>query len=328
MFKAILLEEAQGSITAAVRELDEKLLPEGDVTVSVEYSSLNYKDGMIINGLGKLVRNYPHVPGIDMVGRVCESHHEKFSVGDHVLLTGWRFGEIRWGGFAQKARVNGDCLLPLPDGLDAKRAMGIGTAGLTAMLALMSLEDHGLRPNSGKVLVTGAAGGVGSVAIALLKALGYAVAASTGRSETHPYLESLGATTILERKVLSEPVKRPLESATWAACIDSVGGSTLARVLAQMAYGGSVAAVGVAAGPNLETSVIPFLLRSINLLGIDSVMCPMPRRQLAWQRLAKELPRSKLDSITVDVSLNDLVNYARDILNGGVRGRVVVDVNG
>ena len=327
MFKAILLEEIQGTVAATIKELDEKDLPEGNVTVSVEYSSLNYKDGMIINGLGNLVRNYPHVPGIDMVGTVCESQHANFRIGDQVLLTGFRFGEIRWGGFAQKARVNGDWLLPLPTGLDAKRAMGIGTAGLTAMLALMSLEEHGLRPEKGKVLVTGAAGGVGSVAIALLKALGYTVTASTGRVETHPYLESLGAAAILERRVLAEPSKRPLESATWAACIDSVGGSTVARVLAQMAYGGCVAAVGVAAGPKLETSVIPFLLRGVNLLGIDSVMCPMPRRQLAWQRLAKELPRNKLESITVVVTLNNLVEYARDILGGGVRGRIVVDVN-
>jgi len=333
MFKAIVLEEAEAGISAALQELDEDRLPafpESDrpVTVNVEYTTLNYKDGLILNGLGRLVRHYPHIPGIDFAGTVAASAHPDFKAGDRVVLTGWRVGEATWGGHAQKARVKGDWLVPLPDGLTAKRAMAIGTAGFTAMLAVMALEEHSLTPDKGEVLVTGAAGGVGSVAVATLANLGYRVTASTGRAETHEYLRGLGATEIVAREELAEPSKRPLESERWAGCVDSVGGTTLARVLGQMTYGSSVAAVGLAGGNALETTLLPFLLRGVNLLGIDSVMCPLARRCDAWSRLAKELPMDKLDAITTDVRLGDLLGLGKDILKGKVRGRLVVDCRG
>ncbi len=331
MFTAILLEESDGEVSAAIAELEDSRLPafdgEGGVTVSVEYSTLNYKDAMILNGLGRLVRAYPHVPGIDFAGTVAASAHPDYAPGDQVILTGWRVGELTWGGHAQKARVKGDWLVPLPAGLTSKRAMALGTAGFTAMLALMALEDHGLAPDQGEVLVTGAAGGVGSVAVALLAALGYRVAASTGRAETREYLRSLGAETIITRADLSAPPERPLESARWAGCIDAVGGTTLARVLAQTAWHGSVAAVGLAGGDTLETSVLPFLLRGVSLLGIDSNLCPGPRRRQAWARLASELPMDKLDALTREAGLADLPRLAGEILEGQVRGRLVVDVN-
>ena len=331
MFKAILLEQTDGEVSAAIAELEDSRLPafpgEGGVTVSLEYSTLNYKDAMILNGLGRLVRAYPHVPGIDFAGTVAASAHPDYAPGDQVILTGWRVGELTWGGHAQKARVKGDWLVPLPDGLTSKRAMALGTAGFTAMLALMALEDHGLAPDQGEVLVTGAAGGVGSVAVALLAALGYRVAASTGRAETNEYLRSLGAETIITRADLSAPPERPLESARWAGCIDAVGGTTLARVLAQTAWHGSVAAVGLAGGDTLETSVLPFLLRGVSLLGIDSNLCPGPRRRQAWARLAADLPMAKLDAMTREAALADLPRLADEILKGQVRGRLVVDVN-
>lgn len=330
MFKAIVLEEAEKGVSAALQELNEDRLPafpESDrpVTVNVEYTTLNYKDGLILNGLGRLVRSYPHVPGIDFAGTVAESAHPDFKPGDRVVLTGWRVGEATWGGHAQKARVKGDWLVPLPDGLTTRRAMAIGTAGFTAMLAIMALEEHGLAPDDGEVLITGAAGGVGSVAVATLAKLGYRVAASTGRREQHAYLHDLGATEIVAREELAEPSKRPLESERWAGCIDAVGGTTLARVLGQMAYGTSVAAVGLAGGNTLETTVLPFLLRGVNLLGIDSVMCPPDRRRTAWARLAEELPLDKLDAMTTEVRLGDLIGLGKDILKGQVRGRLVVD---
>jgi acrylyl-CoA reductase (NADPH) len=289
---------------------------------------LNYKDGMILRGLGRLVRQYPHIPGVDFAGTVEKSSHPAFQPGDPVLLTGWRVGEQYWGGHAQKARVKGEWLVPIPQGLTSRRAMAIGTAGFTAMLAVMALEDHGLRPDAGEVLVTGAAGGVGSVAVAVLAKLGYQVAASTGRADTHAYLKSLGATTIVPREELAEPSKRPLESERWAGCIDSVGSTTLARVLTQMRYRGAVAAVGLAGGPALETTVVPFLLRGVSLLGIDSVMCEMPRRRAAWARLVADLPVDKLDQITTVAGLADLPRLADEILKGRIRGRVVIDVNG
>ena len=327
MFKALLLEETDGKVNASLRELDESRLPDGDVTVAVEYSTLNYKDGMILNGIGRLVRTYPHVPGVDFAGTVAESTHPDFSSGDTVVLTGWRVGEAHWGGHAQKARVKGDWLVPLPRGLGAKQAMAIGTAGFTAMLAVMALEDHGVTPDKGEVLVTGAAGGVGSVATAILAKLGYRVAASTGRAETHGYLRALGASAIVDRAELAEPATRPLDKERWAGCVDSVGGTTLAHLLTQMAYRGSVAAVGLAGGNKLETTVIPFLLRGVNLLGIDSVMCPPDRREAAWQRLAEDLPLDKLESMIVEATLGDLPRLAGEILKGQVKGRVVVDVN-
>lgn len=331
MFKAMLLEQSGDKITASIQDLPESRLPSypdgGEVTVAVEYSTLNYKDGMILRGLGRLVREYPHIPGVDLAGTVEQSNHPAFQTGDPVLLTGWRVGELHWGGYAQKARVKGEWLVPLPDGLTTKRAMAIGTAGFTAMLAVMALQEQGVAPASGEVLVTGAAGGVGSIAVAILTKLGYQVAASTGRAETHAYLKSLGAINILAREELAEPSKRPLDSERWAGCIDSVGGTTLGRVLTQMRHDGVVAAVGLAGGPTLETTVLPFLLRGVKLLGIDSVICPSERRLAAWERLVADLPMDKLDDITATAGLADLPRLADDILKGQVRGRLVIDVN-
>jgi acrylyl-CoA reductase (NADPH) len=329
MFKAILLEETDGNVTASLQNLEEAQLPAHDrpVMVKVEYTTLNYKDGMILNGLGRLVRSYPHVPGVDFAGVVEASEHPDYKAGDRVVLTGWRVGELTWGGYAQKARVNGDWLVPLPKGLTAKRAMALGTAGFTAMLAIMALETHGIGPNRGEVLVTGAAGGVGSVAVAVLAQLGYKVAASTGRAETHDYLRELGATTILDRAELAEVSKRPLERERWAGCVDSVGGTTLAHVLAETAYRGAVASVGLAGGNTLQTTVLPFLLRGVNLLGIDSVMCPRPQRKEAWGRLVRDLPMDKLDAMIREAGLAELLPLSQDILDGKIRGRLVVDVN-
>ncbi len=333
MFKAILLEESDGKITAGIQDLDEVRLPdlEDAVTVAVEYSTLNYKDGMILTGLGRLVRSYPHVPGVDFAGVVEASDHPDYKPGDRVVSTGWRVGEMTWGGYAQKARVKGDWLVPLPEGLTAKRAMALGTAGITAMMAVMALEEHGVAAAGsgpgGEVLVTGAAGGVGSVAVALLAKLGYRVAASTGRQETHGYLRALGAATIVERAELAEVSKRPLARERWAGCVDSVGGTTLAHVLTETAHSGSVAAVGLAGGSSLETTVLPFLLRGVNLLGIDSVMCPQARRRAAWARLVKDLPMEKLDAMTETATLGDLMALGQKILKGQVRGRLVIDVN-
>lgn len=326
MFKAILLEESDGKVTAGLTELEESLLPEGDVTVAVEYSTLNYKDGMILNGLGRLVRSYPHVPGVDFAGTVEESAHPRFKPGDKVVLTGWRVGEMHWGGYAEKARVKGDWLVPLSEGLTTRQAMAIGTAGFTAMLAVMALEKHGLDPAEGEVLVTGAAGGVGSVAVAVLHKMGYRVAASTGRPETHDYLKDLGASTLIDRQEIATPSGRPLDKERWQACIDSVGGATLACVLPQIAYRGSVAAVGLAGGNKLETTVLPFLLRGVKLLGIDSVMCPLEEREAAWRRLRKDLPMDKLEGMIREATLADLPALGSEILKGQVRGRVVVDL--
>ena len=327
MFKAVVLEESDGKVAASLQELDESRLPEGDVTVAVEHSTVNYKDGMILKGIGRLVRTYPHVPGVDFAGTVEASEHADYKPGDKVVLTGWRVGEVHWGGFAQKARVKGDWLVPLPDGFETRQAMAVGTAGFTAMLAVMALEEHGLAPGKGEVLVTGAAGGVGSVAVAILAKLGYQVAASTGRAETHDYLKALGATTLVAREELSEPPSRPLDKERWAGCIDSVGGTTLAHLLTQMAYGSSVAAVGLAGGNELQSTVLPFLLRGVNLLGIDSVMCPQDRRRKAWARLASDLPMEKLESMINVIGLSDLLGIGDEILKGKVRGRTVVDVN-
>lgn len=327
MFKALVVDSVDGKISASVQTLEESRLPEGDVTVAVEYSSVNYKDGLTVTGGGGLVKQYPHVPGIDFSGTVLTSTHRDYQPGDKVILTGWRVGEVRWGGFAQKARVNGDWLVPLPPGLSSRQAMAVGTAGLTAMLAVLSLEAHGIAPDAGEVLVTGAAGGVGSVATALLAQRGFRVVASTGRAETHDYLKSLGAAEVIDRSAFAEPAKRPLESERWAGCIDSVGGNTLARVLAQTRYGGSVAAVGLAGGSKLEHTVIPFLLRGVNLLGIDSVMCPRPRRIEAWSRLQQDLPLDRLALASQDAPLAEVPRLAAEVLKGQVRGRTVIDVN-
>lgn len=326
MFNALMVDDAGGRVAASIQEIDEARLPQGSVAVAVEFSSVNYKDGLVITGAGGLVKHYPHVPGIDFAGTVISSDDPACKIGDAVILTGWRVGEVRWGGLAQKAVVNAGWLVPLPAGLSARQAMAIGTAGFTAMLAVIALEAHGLTPASGDVLVTGAAGGVGSVATAILAKRGYQVVASTGRADAHDYLRLLGATTVIDRSPFSEPAKRPLEGERWAACIDSVGGNTLARVLSQVKYGGSVAAVGLAGGSQWAATVIPFLLRGINLLGIDSVMCPMARRLEAWRRLRSDLPLDRLETMTVDARLEDVPRLAREIVQGLVRGRVVVDV--
>jgi acrylyl-CoA reductase (NADPH) len=329
MFRALVLEkDTEGQAAASIKELDNSDLPQGDVTVAVEYSTVNYKDGLCLsaNG-GGLVRNYPHVGGIDFAGTVEASDDARYKPGDKVVLTGWRVGEVHWGGYAQKARVKADWLVPLPAGLSTRDAMAVGTAGLTAMLAVLALEDHGLTPAKGEVLVTGAAGGVGSVAVAILAQLGYQVAAVTGRVETEAYLRDLGAARIIARADLAETVKRPLESETWAGCVDAVGGAMLARVLGQMKYGASVAAVGLAGGAALPTSVIPFIIRGVNLLGIDSVTRPFADRQRAWARIVHDLPMAKLHAMVHPATLADLPDLGRAILKGEVQGRVVVDVN-
>ena len=328
MFNALIVEkDDEGKTSASVQQIGEDRLPEGEVTVAVEYSTVNYKDGLCIGPGGGLVRNYPHVPGIDFAGTVESSDDPRYKAGDKVVLTGWRVGEAHWGGYSQKARVKADWLVPLPQGLDAKQAMAVGTAGFTAMLSVMALEDHGLKPGNGPVLVTGAAGGVGSVATAILANLGYEVAAVTGRPETEDYLKSLGATQIVPRGELNETTKRPLEGETWSGCVDAVGGEMLARVLGQMKYGASVAAVGLAGGAKLPATVIPFLLRGVNLLGIDSVMQPYDNRLRAWERVAKDLPMDKLEAMIQPATLSDLPQLGADILNGQVKGRVLVDVN-
>ncbi|SHJ06692.1 acryloyl-CoA reductase [Wenxinia saemankumensis] len=329
MFNALIVEkdEATGETRAGVQQIDEGRLPQGDVTVAVEYSTLNYKDGLTLGPGGGLVKSYPHVPGIDFAGTVEASDDDRYAPGDKVVLTGWRVGEIHWGGYAQKARVRADWLVPLPEGLTTRQAMAVGTAGFTAMLAIMALEAHGLTPERGPVLVTGASGGVGSVAVATLAQLGYEVAAVTGRPEGADYLRDLGAARIVPREELAETVKRPLEKESWAGCVDAVGGAMLARVLGQLSYGGSAAAVGLAGGADLPASVVPFLLRGINLLGIDSVMRPYADRVEAWSRVARDLPMDKLEAMVRPATLSDLPGLGADILKGQVRGRVLVDVN-
>lgn len=327
-FRALVVTKGDdGATSAAVREVDDADLPAGEVTVAVEYSTLNYKDGLCLGPGGGLVRSYPHVPGIDFAGTVEKSVDPRFAPGDKVVLTGWRVGEAQWGGYATRARVKADWLVPLPAGLTTRQAMAVGTAGFTAMLAVMALEDHGLQPGNGPVLVTGAAGGVGSVATAILARLGHEVAAVTGRPESADYLTRLGATRIVPRADLAETVKRPLESETWAGCVDAVGGAMLARVLGQMRYGASVAAVGLAGGAALPATVVPFLLRGVNLLGIDSVMCPTARRIQAWERVGRDLPLDLLETMVQPAGMADLPALGAAILKGGVQGRVVVDVN-
>ncbi|HSA79330.1 MAG TPA: MDR family oxidoreductase [Geminicoccaceae bacterium] len=325
MFKALVLNKQDDRVTAAVEEVDESRLPEGDVTVAVKHSTLNYKDGLIILNKAPLVRSFPHVPGVDFAGRVVGSAHPDWRPGDPVVLTGWGVGERHWGGHAQRARVKGDWLVPLPADWTTEHAMAVGTAGFTAMLAVMALENHGLEAGAGEVLVTGAAGGVGSVAVAVLARLGHQVTASTGRAASHEYLKSLGASKVIDRAEFAEPSSRPLESERFAACIDSVGGTTLARVLAQMKYRCSVAAVGLAGGSELHATVIPFLLRGVNLLGIDSVYQPMAPRRAAWQRLARDLDLRVLEAMTQQATLKDLPRLAGEILKGQIQGRVVVE---
>jgi acrylyl-CoA reductase (NADPH) len=327
MFKALVVDNNGGTVGASLQNIDEATLPAGNVRVAVEYSTVNYKDGLVVTGQGGLVKRYPHVPGIDFAGTVIDSAHPGHKPGDKVVLTGWRVGETQWGGFSQKASVNGDWLVALPAGLTTRQAMAIGTAGFTAMLAVMALESHGLTPSAGELLITGAAGGVGSVAVALLAKLGFQVAASTGRADARDYLEKLGAASVIDRSPFAEPAKRPLEGERWAGCIDSVGGNTLARVLAQTRYGGSVAAVGLAGGNKLDHTVLPFILRGVNLLGIDSVMCPIPQRIQAWNRLRRDLPLDMLEAMTRVAPLSDVPEIAAQILRGQIRGRIVIDVN-
>ena len=328
MFNALVVNKGEDEKTsAAVEQISVDQLPEGNVTVAVEYSTVNYKDGLCIGSGGGMVRNYPHVPGIDFSGTVEASDDDRYSPGDKVILTGWRVGEVHWGGYSQKARVNADWLVPLPELISSKQAMAIGTAGLTAMLAIIALEQHGLQKSNGSILVTGGSGGVGSVAIAILSNLGYEVATVTGRPESADYLKSLGASIIVPREELNEAIKRPLEKQVWSGCVDTVGGEMLSRVFGQMFYGSSVAAVGNAGGARLPASVMPFILRGVNLLGIDSVMQPYENRLKAWERLALDLPMDKLEAMITPATLSDLPRLGSDILKGRVRGRVVVDVN-
>jgi acrylyl-CoA reductase (NADPH) len=324
-FRALVLREGGGKVTPRLEEVDETRLPKGEVTVAVEYSTLNYKDGMILQGIGRLVRAYPHVPGIDFAGIVERSDSRAFNPGDRVVLTGWRVGEAQWGGYAEKARVKAEHLVHLPESLSTRQAMAIGTAGFTAMLAVIALEKHEFGAGS-EVLVTGAAGGIGGVAIALLARLGHKVVASTGRAELKNYLKGLGAAEIVDRAAFSTPPARPLDRERWDGAIDAVGGATLATILTQLKYRASVAACGLAGGSNLPANVIPFLLRGINLLGIDSVMCPKWPRIDAWQRLARDLPLEKLDAMTEEVPLSGVAALAPKILSGAVRGRTVIDV--
>jgi acrylyl-CoA reductase (NADPH) len=325
-FTALMLEERDGKVRAGLQQVEDGALPDGDVTVRISHSTLNYKDGLILNGLGRLVRKYPHVPGIDFAGVVEESTHPEWKRGDKVILTGWRVGEMQWGGYAEKARVKGDWLVRLPQGLTPARAMAVGTAGFTAALAVAALERHGLAPGAGEVAVTGAAGGLGSVAVALLARGGHRVTASTGRAETHGYLRELGATSIIDRAELAQASDKPLLGERWAGAVDSVGGSTLASLLAGMRYRSSVAACGLAGGSKLETTVIPFIIRGVNLLGIDSVMAPMAERREAWSRIVRDLPMELLDRMTTTVGLKDLPELGARILKGNVQGRVVVEI--
>ena len=326
MFKGILITQTDSTREAKLADIDEAQLPEGDVTVRVGYSTLNYKDGLAITGKSPVVRKYPMVPGIDFAGMVEASSHPDWKPGDKVVLNGWGVGEGHWGGLAQKARVKGEWLVPLPAAFLPKQAMAIGTAGYTAMLCVLALEKHGVKPADGEVLVTGAGGGVGSVAIAVLAKLGYKVVASTGRPQEAEYLKSLGAAEIVDRAQFSAPGK-PLQKERWAAAVDAVGSHTLANVCAATKYRGAVAACGLAQGMDFPASVAPFILRNVTLYGIDSVMCPKAPRVEAWSRLARDLDPQKLDTITHEIALKDAVAAGADILAGKVRGRIVVDVN-
>jgi len=326
-FQGLLLDEKAGKTTAAFCDLTLERLPPGEVLVSVAWSSLNYKDALAVTGRGKIVRQFPMVPGIDLAGTVEESSSPEFKRGDKVVVTGCGLGEDRWGGYAQMARVKVESIVPLPGRLSLKQAMAIGTAGFTAMLCVMALEDHGLKPGDGEVAVTGAAGGVGSVAVALLAKLGHAVAASTGRKEAHAYLKSLGASRIVERNFFKAPAGKPLGSQRWAGAVDTVGGQTLASLIGSLGYGRSVAACGLAGGAELNTTVYPFILRGVNLLGINSSLTPYNRRLKAWKRLAKELPLDLLDSMTSTAPLSEVPGLSEQMIEGRIRGRTVIEIN-
>jgi acrylyl-CoA reductase (NADPH) len=324
-FKAIRIDKAEKGTTAALTQFDEAELMEGDVTLRVEWSTVNYKDGLALTGKAPVVRRFPMIAGVDLAGTVEQSSHPQWKAGDKVICTGWGLGETHLGAYAEKARVKGDWLVRLPEGMSAREAMAIGTAGFTAMLAVLALEKHGLAPTHGPVVVTGAAGGVGSVATAVLSKLGYHVIASTGRMSEAPYLGDLGAAEVIDRNELSGPAK-PLAKERWAGGIDSVGSTTLANLLSMTKYGGAIAACGLAAGMDLPSSVAPFILRGVCLLGIDSVMCPIEQRKVAWRRLASDLDRAKLAEITHEIGLDRVVDAGAKILAGQVRGRIVVKI--
>lgn len=327
MFNGILIEKDDQGYRAAVKDIDESVLPEGDVTVNVSHSTINYKDALAITGKGPVVRRFPMIPGIDLVGTVEHSESDKFKVGDQVLLNGFGVGETHCGGLAQKARLKSEWLIPLPKGFSPRQAMAIGTAGYTAMLCVIALEKNGVTPDKGEILVTGANGGVGSFSIAILAKLGYNVVASTGRVDQADYLKKLGASDVIDRKLLSEP-GRPLAKERWAGAIDSAGSHTLANVCASMQYGGAVAACGLAQGMDLPASVAPFILRGVTLAGIDSVMRPIKDRIEAWERLADILDPAVFDDISTEIGLSDVISTAEALMAGTVRGRVVVDING
>ncbi|WP_374327236.1 MDR family oxidoreductase [Azonexus sp.] len=326
MFKGILIEKDDAGYRANLKEIDEAQLPEGDVTVRVSHSTLNYKDGLAITGKGPVVRRFPMVPGIDLVGTVESSTHADYQPGDSVLLNGWGVGEGHWGGLAQKARLKGDWLVPLPKQFSPLQAMAIGTAGYTAMLCVLALERHGVKPEHGEIVVSGAAGGVGSVAIAVLARLGYTVVAVSGRSEEADYLKRLGASEVLNRADFSSPGK-PLGKERWAGAVDVVGSHTLANICATTKYRGVVTACGLAGGMDFPATVAPFILRGVTLAGIDSVMCPRPDRLEAWRRLGTDLDISKLEMIGTEIALGEAIPHAFKLINGEIRGRVIVDVN-
>lgn len=326
MFKGILIEKDDAGYRAALKEIDEAQLPEGDVRLRVSHSTLNYKDGLAITGKGPVVRRFPMIPGVDLVGTVEESESPDYQVGDSVVLNGWGVGEVHWGGLAQKARLKGEWLVPLPPQFTPRQAMAIGTAGYTAMLCVLALERHGVTPDKGEILVTGAAGGVGGVAVALLSKLGYTVVGVSGRPEESDYIKSLGASEVLPRAEFTSPAK-PLAKERWAGAVDVVGSHTLANVCASSRYRGVVTACGLAGGMDFPATVAPFILRGVTLAGIDSVMCPRPERLVAWQRLGTDLDISKLDMITNEIGLAEVIPMAEKLMDGQVRGRVVVDVN-
>ncbi|ELI6448938.1 oxidoreductase [Photobacterium damselae] len=324
MFKALVLNQEDKKTLVSIEQLDESQLPEGDVLIDVDYSSLNYKDGLAITGKGRIVRQFPMVPGIDLVGTVSQSNDNRYQAGDKVVLTGWGVGEGHWGGMAEKARLKADWLVPMPQAFDGKQAMMIGTAGVTAMLCVQALVDAGVKPQDGEVLVTGASGGVGSVAVTLLSQLGYQVVAVTGRvAENGELLKQLGASRVIERSEFAKPV-RPLDKQLWAGAIDTVGSTMLAKVLSQVNYDGAVAICGLAGGFDLPTTVMPFILRNVKLLGVDSVMCPFEKRQQAWQRLGELLPASYFEQACREVTLEQVPECAEAITNGQITGRVVI----
>ena len=324
-FKAIVIDKAEAGQTVRLTDFDESNLMDGDVTVGVEYSTVNYKDGLAVTGKAPVVRRFPMIAGVDFAGTVEASSHPDWKLGDKVILNGWGLGETHLGAYAEKARVKGDWLVRLPATISARDAMAIGTAGYTAMLSVMALERAGLDPARGPIVVTGAAGGVGSVAVALLAKLGYSVIASTGRPDEAAYLKGLGATEIIERKEISGS-PRPLAKERWAGGIDAVGSTTLANVLSMTRYGGAVAACGLAGGMDLPGSVAPFILRGVSLLGIDSVMCPLPLRREAWRRLETDIDRSKIAAMVSEIGLDDVIAAGRHIVEGQVRGRIVVKI--